>query len=160
MRKNKINSKEIVFFALVVSNEYDRGCYQTPFQMKKTLWFDELSDPDLFFPSCPHLHSFDGQYKLNVYTGELYSTKNKKIVKGKVVKEKELERLWSDRKFMEFAEKMRTTYFEKYPSSSLPSFPTFSGKGIRKYGSGFGKTQIVRRLLLKLRYKKNRHYLL
>ena len=125
MRKNNIKSKDIVVFTLTVSNEYDRGCYQTPFQLKKTLWFYELSDPDLFFPSCPHLHSSDQQYKLNVYTGELYSTKSKKIVKGKVVKEKELERLWSDRKFLEFAKKMRTTYFEKFPSSSLPPIPTF-----------------------------------
>ena len=89
MRKNKTKGKDVVVFALVVSNVYDRGCYHTPFQMRKTLWFDELSDPDLFFPSCPHLHSTDGQYKLNVYTGELYSTQSKKIVKGKVVKEKE-----------------------------------------------------------------------
>ena len=157
MRKNKTKGKHIVVFALVVSNEHERGCYQTPFQMKKTLWFDELSDSDLFFPSCPHLHSSDGQYKLNVYTGELYSTKNKKIVKGKVVKEKELERLWSDRKFMEFAEKMRTTYFEKYPSSSLPSVPSFSQTGIRHCISKSGKVQAIRGLLFRARFKKKRN---
>ena len=154
MRKNKTKGKDVVVFALVVSNVYDRGCYHTPFQMRKTLWFDELSDPDLFFPSCPHLHSTDGQYKLNVYTGELYSTQSKKIVKGKVVKEKELERLWSDRKFMEFAEKMRTTYFEKYPLSSLPSVPSFSQTGIRKCISKFGKVQAIRGLLFRGRFKK------
>lgn len=160
MKKNNTKSKDVVVFTLVVSNEYDRGCYQTPFQMKKTLWFDELSDPDLFFPSCPHLHSSDGQYKLNVYTGELYSTKNKKIVKEKVVKEKELKRLWSDRKFMEFAEKMRTTYFEKYPSSSLPSIPPFSKTDINKYVGSFGKVHIVRRLLPKALFRKKRNTLM
>lgn len=155
MRRKKTTSKAIVYFALAVSNEYDRGCYQTPFQMKKTLWFDELSDPDLFFPSCPHLHSSDGQYKLNVYTGELYSTKNKKMVKGKVVKGKELERLWGDRKFIEFAEKMRTAYFKKYPLSSLPSIPTFSDKCNKKHLSRLGKTQTVRGLLFRLCFKKS-----
>lgn len=154
MRKNNTKSKDVVVFTLVVSNEYDRGCYQTPFQMKKTLWFDELSDPDLFFPSCPHLHSLDKKYKLNVYTGELYSTNSKKIVKGKAVEKKELERLWSDCKFLEFAKKMRTTYFEKFPSSSLPPIPTFSRNGISKYVRNFWRTQIIRRLLFKAHLRK------
>lgn len=153
MRRNKPNSKGIVCFFLAVSNIYDMGCYQTPFQMKKTLWFDELSDPDLFFPSCPHLHSKDGQYKLNVYTGELYSTKSKKIVNGKIVKEKELKRLWENSKFVEFANRMRNIYFEKYPLSNLPPIPVFPPNALI---NGARKLQSVRGLSFRLRFNRKR----
>ncbi len=53
--------------------------YSTPFMIRNQKWYDELSDPDFFTPSCPHLHSNDGHYKMNVYTGELYDIPIKKI---------------------------------------------------------------------------------
>jgi len=37
-----------------------------------------VADADMFTPSCPHLHSIDGKYKLNVYDGTLYDIRLKK----------------------------------------------------------------------------------
>ena len=83
-------------------------------------WYDELADADMFTHLCPHLHSVDGKYKLNVYTGELYDLRLKKIIRNKIVSNDELRRLWGDAGFLQFATKMRELYFEKYPHSQLP----------------------------------------
>ena len=84
------------------------------------------ADADMFTPSCPHLHSTDGKYKLNVYTGELYDIRLKKTIRNKVVNNDELNKLWSETKFLQFAMKMRQLYFEKYPQSQLPQIPVFA----------------------------------
>lgn len=145
-KKKRIEERGIFVTGLYVSTEYARGLYQTPFQMKKTLWYDELADPDPYFPSCPHLHSMDNRYKLNVYTGEIYSVSNKALVKDKKVKGKELERLWDEPSFRNFAERMRNLHIEKSPSLVLPKIPTFTSRK---------KRMLIKKLsLIKYGYKR------
>ena len=99
--------------------------YTTPFSIRSNKWYDETSDPDPFNPSCPHLHSKDGPYKMNVYTGEIYNTQTKKIISDYQISKKELRKLWSDKKFVKFALIMRKQYYEKYPQGILPDIPEY-----------------------------------
>ena len=93
--------------------------YKTPFSIKSQKWYDELSDSDPYNPSCPHLHSVEGPYKMNVYTGQIYNTQTKKIVDGFCIREKDLRKLWNDKKFLAFALMMRTIHLDKFPDAIL-----------------------------------------
>ena len=129
MRKVKISYKKKIdmpiAFIIGVERRFVNSVYKTPFKIKKQVWYDELADADPFTPSCPHLHSSDGNYKLNVYNGEIYNIRTKKIVRDKYVPKKELKKLWQDLKFQLFAQKMREIYYEKFPNSKLPDIPHF-----------------------------------
>ena len=109
----------------VVPFDFTPQAYETQFSIKSQKWYDELSDSDLFNPSCPHLHSKEGPYKMNVYTGEIYNIQTKKIISGYGVREKDLKKLWNDKKFVTFALIMRERYFEMFPNGVLPDIPVF-----------------------------------
>lgn len=141
-RKKEI---EIVCF-LEVSTKFSHGLYKTPFPLKKMIWYDELADSDPFTPSCPHLHSWEEKYKLNVYTGEIYDIRSKKNISNKYVNEDELSKLWADTRFQQFACKMRDIYKEKFPNSVLPSIPTYNCKN-----------KLERIHIVRLRCKKKIH---
>lgn len=117
--------KTFILYELGYERRFSRSVYKTPFKLKKEYWYDEYSDSDLFTPSCPHLHSVSGQYKLNVYTGEMYDIRLRKVVKDKRVPNKELKMLWENPEFLLFATQMRKIYMEKYPKSKLPDIPKF-----------------------------------
>lgn len=124
--RNKSNKAIISVHGIqVVPYNPKPQAYSTPFSIKSQKWYDELSDSDPFNPSCPHLHSKEGPYKMNVYTGEIYNTKTKKIIEGYGVREKDLKKLWNDKKFVAFALTMRKLYFEKFPDSELPKVPEY-----------------------------------
>lgn len=131
MKKDKIPYKKkktmnnAIAFEIGVERGFVKSVYKTPFKMKKQVWFDEYADADPFTPSCPHLHSSDGKYKLNVYNGEMYDIRTKKIARDKYISEDELKILWSDPRFLLFAKKMREMYYEKFPNSKLPDIPHF-----------------------------------
>ena len=124
--KRKRIEKTVNLYVFEVEHQFQKSVYKTPFKLKKQIWYDELADADMFTPSCPHLHSIDNKYKLNVYTGEIYDIRLKKIIKNKKVNMDEIKKLWNESKFQEFAMKMRQLYFEKYPKSELPEIPVFS----------------------------------
>lgn len=121
----KQTNQQVNLYVIGVECQFRKSLYKTPFKLKKMIWYDEIADSDMFTPSCPHLHSIDGKYKLNVYTGELYDIRLKKIIRDKRVNNDELKELWSESKFLQFAMKMRQLYFEKYPQSQLPQIPVF-----------------------------------
>lgn len=125
-RRKKIN-QSVNLYIVGVAQCFPKSVYKTPFKIKKQIWVDELADADLFTPSCPHLHSSDGKYKLNVYTGKLYDIRLKKILTNKIVREDELKMLWNDHKFLEFAMKMRKLYHEKFSQSELDPIPSYAG---------------------------------
>ncbi len=99
--------------------------YNCPVSIGGYKWFDELSDPDWFFPSCPHLHCKEKPYKLNVYTGELYDIRSKKVSSIERVGKKDLKELWKNKKFENFADKMRAKFLERFPNGVLPETPNF-----------------------------------
>jgi len=99
--------------------------YTTPFMIRNQKWYDELSDPDFFTPSCPHLHSKDGHYKMNVYTGELYDIPIKKISNKFHIQKKDLIKLWNDKKFYLFVAYMRKLFYKNYPNGNLPDIPEY-----------------------------------
>lgn len=119
-RKPKIN---VFITELKVENTVYKSVYKSPFKLMKLFWCGEISDPDFFNPSCPHLHSLDGKYKLNVYNGELYDIRLKRVAGNKHVSKEELDKLWKEPKFLAFANSMRNRYFEQYPCSKLPDIP-------------------------------------
>ena len=121
--KNNRTHEVPVFVKIGYKIRFIKSSYKTPFKLKKQFWYDEYSDTDMFTPSCPHLHSLDGKYKLNVYTGEFYDIRNKRIIRDKYVPEDELKKLWKDPEFCSFAKTMRKIYNEKYPNSQLPEKP-------------------------------------
>lgn len=124
--RKKCFSKERIEIRLGIKHRYRRASvYTTPFKIKKLFWYDEFADSDYFTPSCPHLHSEDGKYKLNVYTGELYNIRLKRNCTDKYVPKEELKKLWEENKFIKFSNEMRKKYKEKYPDSSLPDIPLF-----------------------------------
>lgn len=132
MKKIRISYKQkritypMNLYEIGVESYFSKSAYKTPFKLKKMYWYDELADADMFTPSCPHLHSVDGKYKLNVYDGTLYDIRLKKIMRNKRVNDEELRKLWDDAGFLQFATKMRELYFEKYPHSQLPQIPVFT----------------------------------
>ena len=101
--------------------------YTTPFSIRSQKWYDELSDSDPYNPSCPHLHSVGGPYKMDVYTGQIYNTQTKKIIEGYHIREKDLKKLWNDKKFVAFALAMRKLYSDKFPNGALPEIPEYCG---------------------------------
>lgn len=121
---NEKESNEVVF-ELGVQRRFFRSIYETPFKLKKQRWHGCFSDKDVFIPSCPHLHSEDDKYKLNVYTGEIYDRRRRIVLRDKYVPNDELKKLWDDQKFKEFADKMRDYYKEERPNSKLPDIPKF-----------------------------------
>lgn len=72
MKKIRISYKQkritypMNLYEIRVESYFSKSAYKIPFKLKKMYWYDELADADMFTPSCPHLHSVDGKYKLNV----------------------------------------------------------------------------------------------
>ena len=121
---------------LVIIKTNGRYSYKVPITLNGDKWQDELSDPDPFFPSCPHLHCIGKPYKLNVYTGEIYNMQTKKILRNEKIRKKELKELWKNELFLAFVRKKREEHDINYPTDVLPPIPTFERRSqsqLRKY---------------------------
>ncbi|MBQ7077386.1 MAG: hypothetical protein IJM91_04590 [Lachnospiraceae bacterium] len=116
--------KGTIAFEICVERKFLKSVFKTRFRLKRQFWYGEYADTDFFTPSCPHLHSEDQKYKLNVYTGDIYDAKNRKF-NGMRVSDNELKKLWSDDKFYKFANEMRKIYSDKFPNSVLRDIPNF-----------------------------------
>jgi len=84
-------------------------------------WVFTKSDPDSY-PSVPHGHYMNKNNKwpkLNPYTGRVFSRKNQED-KSKMLKKRELKRLWSSEKLKTFCREMIVWYQEKYPHYEFP----------------------------------------
>jgi hypothetical protein len=73
--------------------------YRPKYQLNRMKWEFHAYDDDPF-PSVPHGHSVNSVHKLHVHSGDIYKGKN---VCG-TIKKKELDRLWSDERFIKFVE--------------------------------------------------------
>lgn len=90
MKIKMINRTRLIFRAKKNSAYIKR----LPYQLYGMTWDINPYDAD-DFPSVPHGDSIDNQYKLNVYTGEVFKKRTKKYV-GHLSK-KDFQRLQSDK---------------------------------------------------------------
>ena len=88
--------------------------YRPPFKIYDLTWEFHKNDVD-FFPSVPHGHS--GKYKLDVVNGDVYEKDKKKPI-GRI-KEKELDKLKKDKRFIEFASEVIKWYKKEYPERNI-----------------------------------------
>ena len=140
------DKNEILIEGLHIVKINGRQLYRPPMTIGGFKWYDELSDPDPFFPSCPHLHCKGKPYKLNVYTGELYNTRTKQIIRNEKIRKKDLKELWENTLFLEFVKYKRMEYLQNYPNGILPEIPTF-----HKLNKMFGHHRRVYYKILKRR---------
>ena len=96
-----------------------RWFYTSKIEINNGKWIIHKNDVDPF-PSVPHMHSKDLPLKLNIYSGEIYDVNTKKIVD--VVRQKDLKKLWSDKKFIKIVEETRKCYKENNPKYKLESY--------------------------------------
>jgi hypothetical protein len=107
-----------------VYNTYiSRWFYTSKININNKKWELYKADKDPF-PSIPHMHALNAPMKLNIYTGEIYDTRNKILIS--VASKKDLKKLWSDKNFISAVENARQVYKECNPKRKLPSIPTFN----------------------------------
>ena len=97
---------------------YKPQLYSPKEKMQNCSWFFKVGDPD-DHPSVPHAHDKEHGYRLDAWTGNIYPKGNErnKII-GKLSR-RELSRLHSDQKFLEYAQKQIKWYRENYPNISF-----------------------------------------
>lgn len=84
-------------------------CLDITHTMKGVHWIIHEKDADINEPSCPHCHAIEKNWKLNIYTGQIYDATNHCYLKEKVSKT-ELKKLWGQKKFVEIVLKERKRY--------------------------------------------------
>ena len=112
--------------------------YDPNFQINNEKWRIHKVDKDKNFPSIPHMDCVtDSRKKMNIYTGEIYSKKNKKCV-GKVNK-KDFKRLWSDYEFRKIVYDERIRYKKLYNKKVKELIPDTYKKEYNDYISNYSK---------------------
>lgn len=134
MRKNlKLVAGEILFLIQLDQRKgkqpTSRRVYKYPHQIKKTLWYGRVADPDFHTPPAPHLHSADGKEKLDVYTGKFYSTKTKSYT-GAFADDEVMQSLWTNEKFLRFVDQARKHALEQCSTYELPPIPSWAKRDI------------------------------
>lgn len=76
----------------------------------KLRWLWHENDQDMW-PSYPHLHAKKGSYKMDIYTGTIYETHQNTVVRN--LSNKEMKKLWEQKKFCKHVEEKRKFYMEK-----------------------------------------------
>lgn len=100
-----------------------RWFYKSKININNNKWELHIADVDPF-PSIPHMHALNAPLKLNVYTGEIYDSRNKKLIE--VANKKELKKLWKDEKFRQAVMEGRRIYLREHPKVKLPENPIFN----------------------------------
>lgn len=107
----------------IYGNYISRWFYKSKININNKKWELHIADKDPF-PSIPHMHALNAPLKLNIYTGEIYDTRTKKIIT--TAKKKELKELWEDEKFKQAVIEARRVYLGEHPKVKLPRIPTFN----------------------------------
>lgn len=98
-------------------------------KMHNERWYMNRHDPDILCPSCPHCHAKDANWKLNIYTREIYDVVSKRIV-GKITTREHM-KMWKQEGFLPAVLEERKWYNETYHSQDprrypeLPALPSF-----------------------------------
>jgi hypothetical protein len=109
IRKVKISKRS----AIKIHNSF-HICYTPREQLHNCIWHFTLGDPD-DKPSVPHAHAEGLGYRLNAWTGTIYPAGNERNKTIGKLNKKELNKLHSDPKFIEFAKKQIQLYKDQYP---------------------------------------------
>lgn len=84
-------------------------CLNITHTMKGVRWYIHEKDADINEPSCPHCHAVGKNWKLNIYTGQIYDAQNHRYT-GEKVSKTELKKLWKQKKFVEIVLRERARY--------------------------------------------------
>ena len=99
-------------------------------KIKGMLWEFHKGDND-DHPSVPHGHSQDGNYKLELWNGNIYDIKTGKVEYR--AKRKEIKKLYNYPGFLDFVKDCRSEYKKRNPSIMLPELE------YRQYKSAYTK---------------------
>ena len=134
--------------------------FDAPENIKRMRWYFHEYDPD-DKPSVPHGHSYEGNYKLNPWTGEVYEVINKKLIFRGKAKDKELATLLENEDFIQFAQKEKEWYKQEYPYKQTKMLfqhqKSVSPDELMKRRRSFGNTEIsvdFSPLMAKFRYRR------
>ena len=99
-------------------------CLNIAHTMKGLHWCIHEKDDDINEPSCPHCHAVEKNWKLNIYTGQIYDAQNHQYT-GEKVSKAELKKLWKQKKFVEIVLKERARYEALHLNDSVryPKLP-------------------------------------
>ena len=123
-KKHKIPSRLSLYLS---SGDPGWFFYDPPYQMYNILWRFHKNDVDDII-SIPHGDSIDAKrkYQLNPYDGRIYHGKNE----VGTISKKEFRRLWTDAKFIKYANEARAVYLSKHPNAILPEIPMIKKKSM------------------------------
>lgn len=110
-RKGKVTFKK---FLKVGSRQSRPQLYSPREKMQNCIWIFKLGDSD-DHPSIPHAHAQEVGYRLDAWSGDIYSAGNERTRKVGKLTPKELRKLHRDQGFLRFAKKQIDWYRTEYP---------------------------------------------
>ena len=99
-----MNIKEILKKIIEFIGNFSPFLYRPPYKIHGEKFEIHQNYQDIW-PSYPHIHFKENEFKLDIYQGELYDSKNKKY-KGPV-SDKDMKKIWNDKKILEIIIKAR-----------------------------------------------------
>jgi len=84
-------------------------------KMQNCIWLFKIGDPD-DNPSVPHAHAAEYGYRLNAWTGEIFPAGAERKNTIGQLKRKELNKLHSDKQFLDFSKRQIEWYKKTYPN--------------------------------------------
>ena len=109
--------------------------------------FYKTDDDD--HPSVPHGHSLDGNYKLQLWSGNIFNVQNGKIEFK--AKRKDMTNLYNLPGFQKFVSECRDEYMKRNPSIVLP---TLMYRGYKNHKKRFRKKKISDEYIVFIRHDK------
>lgn len=94
--------------------------YDPNYEIKGLKWRIHKNDMDNW-PSIPHLHAIEKNYKMDIYTGVVYNANNKKYIGS--IRGKELRKLWQDEKIVDIVIFARQN---RGKDMTLPQIPEYA----------------------------------
>ena len=84
----------------------------------KNMYWEFHKNDDDYWPSVPHGHSLDGNYKLEIWSGNIYNLHTGKLAYK--AKQKEMNKLQQYEDFQDFVSICREEYAKRNPSITIP----------------------------------------
>lgn len=122
-----------------------------PMCLHKAHWIMHEHDADINNPSCPHCHAKEKNWKLDIYTGEIYDYSQGKRFIG-CLSGREMKILWASKGFYDLVLREREWYDknchkqnpQRFPE--LPPIPSFVSRkiSINRNLVGFRRFRIAR----------------
>ncbi len=130
--KKKNISKRIIVKSDVLRIKLESNMIKTKalsprIKINKMYWYFRKGDAD-FNPSVPHGHSIEGNYKLELWTGNIIDERTKQVIKQARIKD--MLELYNFPGFLDFVEECRKDYCDLHPGFKLK--PLIYPEGIMK----------------------------